>query len=243
MFSLPRRTKPQAPSNRISSIVDVWHTPEDPTALLSPWNPNFTQGITPLPCHSHNDYWRSVPLFEALAAGCTGVEADIHLPTRAGSKGLLVGHDARSLKQDRTLGSLYIEPLITIFENLNNDFAISGNGASSWNGIFQSSPSTPLILLLDFKSDGIKLWPYVNQELESLRSKNWLTHWTNSTGITWAPIIVVATGDAPFNFLKSNTTYRDIFYDAPLDHISNPVYDNTNSYYASTSMAHTLGKQ
>jgi hypothetical protein len=241
-LGLPKRNTPNSPLNRVSSLVDDWKSPEDSMHLLSPWNADFTQGITPIPCHSHNDYWRSVPLYEALAAGCTGVEADIHLPTEAGSNDLLVGHTSSSLTQNRTLESLYTGPLITIFDNLNNISDISDGRASDWIGIFQSSPNTTLTLLLDFKSNGPELWPYVNEQLESLRSKGWLTHWNISTGITWAPIIVVGSGNAPFDLLNSNNTYRDIFYDAPLDDISNPIYDNTNSYYASVSMAH-LGKQ
>jgi len=107
---------------------------------------------------------------------------------------------------------------------------------------FPIKSNTTLTLLLDFKSNGTELWPYVIEQLASLRSKGWLTHWNISTGITWAPIIVVGSGNAPFDLINSNDTYRDIFYDAPLDDISNPLYNNTNSYYASTSMAH-LGKQ
>lgn len=83
-----------------------------------------------MPCHSHNDYWRAVPLFEALALGCAGVEADIYLPAKAGSESLLVGHTPSSLTQDRTLQNLYIGPLITILENLNNGPAIPGDNAS-----------------------------------------------------------------------------------------------------------------
>lgn len=192
---------------------------------------------------SHNDYLRAVPLFEALAAGCTGVEADIHLPTKAGSQDLLVGHKANSLTQDRTLESLYTGPLVEILANLNNDSAISNETTKAWNGIFQSSPNTTLTLLLDFKSNGTELRPYVIQQLESLRANNWLTYWDNSSNIHWAPIIVVASGNAPFDLLNSNTTYRDIFYDAPLTDISNPIYNNTNSYYASYSISKALGTQ
>lgn len=223
--------------------MDEWKSPEDSVHLLSPWNTEFTRGITPLPCHSHNDYWRSVPLYEALAAGCTGVEADIYLPTKAGSNGLPVGHNSRSLTPNRTLQSLYTGPLLTILDNLNKKTSNSDRKLGDWNSIFQSSANTTLTLLLDFKSTGSELWPYVIGELEGLRSKGWLTHWTNSIGITWAPIIVVATGNAPFDLLISNTTYRDVFYDAPLDDIANPIYDNTNSYYASASMSRTLGRQ
>ncbi|KAF7866764.1 hypothetical protein EAF04_005606 [Stromatinia cepivora] len=242
-LTLPKRASPVFLSNRASTITNEWTAPKDSMNLLSPWNPNFTQGVVPMPCHSHNDYLRAVPLFEALAAGCTGVEADIHLPTKARSQDLLVGHKAKSLTQDRTLESLYTSPLLEILENLNNDSAISNETTKAWNGIFQSRPNTTLTLLLDFKSNGTEIWPYVIQQLESLRAKNWLTYWDSSSDIHWAPIIVVASGNAPFDLLNSNTTYRDIFYDAPLSDISNPIYNNTNSYYASCSMSKALGNQ
>ncbi|EPE28061.1 PLC-like phosphodiesterase [Glarea lozoyensis ATCC 20868] len=242
LLSLSRHHRPKAPSNKISSIVDVWKKPTDSIDLLSPWDSDFSRGVTPLSCHSHNDYKQGAPLFKALAAGCMGVEADIHLPSKNGSKDLLVGHKTRSLRSDRTLQSLYIGPLTKVLENL-NDNSTTNNETNGWNGVFQSSPNTTLTLLLDFKSNGADLWPYVNQHLDDLRSKNWLTHWNGSSGLTWAPLIIVATGNAPFDLLNSNKTYRDIFYDAPLNDITNPIYDNTNSYYASTSMYHTIGQQ
>lgn len=61
--------------------------------------------------------------------------------------------------------------------------------------------------------------------------------------MTWGPIIIVASGHAPFDLITSNTTYRDIFYDAPLHDVSNPKYNTTNSYYASLNMARRFGKQ
>lgn len=242
LLTLPHHHTPGAPPSRINTLIEQWRTPNDSVNLLSPWTSDLTKDITPIPCHSHNDYWRSIPLFEALAAGCTGVEADIWLNDKAGSEDLLVGHSLRSLRNDRTLQSLYIKPIITILEYQNNFSTAPEEGIKKFNGVFQSSPNTILTLLLDFKSDGVKLWPSANQQLEALRSKNWLTYWSNSTRkINWRPIIVVATGNAPFDLLVSNNTYRDVFYDAPLNDISNPKYDSTNSYYASASMG-TLGK-
>ncbi|KAM3153672.1 hypothetical protein ABEW05_005914 [Botrytis cinerea] len=242
LMTLPRRHPPHMPSSGINHVVGQWKGPSDSSTLLAPWMSNFTKDIIPLSCHSHNDYWRPVPLFEALAAGCTGVEADIWLNKKDGSDDLLVGHSLKSLRDDRTLQDLYIKPLITILEYQNNDSAESDGRSSNSNGVFQSSPNTTLALLLDFKSSGSDLWPWVNQELEALRSKGWLTNWSNSTDkINWRPIIVVATGKAPFDLLISNTTYRDIFYDAPLEDIANSKYDESNSYYASVSMS-TLGK-
>ncbi|CAL1695463.1 unnamed protein product [Somion occarium] len=39
----------------------------------------FTQNIVPKPIHSHNDYWRDVPLLTAISFGVQSVEADVGL--------------------------------------------------------------------------------------------------------------------------------------------------------------------
>lgn len=57
--------------------------------------------------HSHNDYWRKRPLQDALECGFCSVEADIFLVEGK----LLVGHDTHELRPERTLESLYLEPL------------------------------------------------------------------------------------------------------------------------------------
>lgn len=57
--------------------------------------------------HSHNDYWRPRPLFDALQRGFKSVEADVFLADRA----LLVGHSRQELQADKTLESLYLAPL------------------------------------------------------------------------------------------------------------------------------------
>ena len=57
--------------------------------------------------HAHNDYEHARPLFDALDCGFCSVEADVFL--RDGR--LLVGHTSSSLKPDRTLERLYLDPL------------------------------------------------------------------------------------------------------------------------------------
>ncbi len=57
--------------------------------------------------HAHNDYEHTRPLFDALDQGFTSVEADIYLKNGQ----LLVGHTAASLRPERTLEKLYLDPL------------------------------------------------------------------------------------------------------------------------------------
>jgi glycerophosphoryl diester phosphodiesterase len=62
----------------------------------------------PLPnAHAHNDYWHHRPLLDALDRGFTSVEADIFVVDGKS----LVGHERRELEPERTLESLYLEPL------------------------------------------------------------------------------------------------------------------------------------
>ena len=57
--------------------------------------------------HAHNDYEHARPLHDALARGFGSVEADIWLVDGA----LLVAHDRKALRPDRTLQALYLDPL------------------------------------------------------------------------------------------------------------------------------------
>ncbi|EED16695.1 conserved hypothetical protein [Talaromyces stipitatus ATCC 10500] len=228
--------------------TDAWLLPNNRLAISSDWD----RPGTPLSrCHSHNDYWRDVPLKSALLAGCIGVEADIWL-----SDGdLLVGHNAFVLNRHETLRALYLNPLLDILHQRNtrkNTLNLPDNFDAPFPmaGVFASDPAQTLVLLIDFKTDGDKLWPYVMDQLEPLRESGFLSYF-NGTVIHERPITVVATGDAPVHQIIKNDTYRDIFYDAPLDKLPlspslnqdslSPKYDFTNSYYASVNFANAIG--
>lgn len=60
-----------------------------------------------LAAHAHNDYRHERPLLDALEHGFTSVEADVFL---VGEK-LCVAHDADEIRLERTLRSLYLDPL------------------------------------------------------------------------------------------------------------------------------------
>jgi hypothetical protein len=95
-----------------------------------------TNAPTALPgAHAHNDYYHKRPLFDALERGFISIEADVFLVEGK----LLVGHYARELQSDRTLESLYLEPLRKHVE---------ANGGRVFEG------EERLTLLVDFKTDG-----------------------------------------------------------------------------------------
>jgi hypothetical protein len=69
-----------------------------------------SRGADPVPllrAHAHNDYEHTRPLLDALDHGFCSVEADVYLVDGQ----LLVAHDRSKVKPDRTLQSLYLDPL------------------------------------------------------------------------------------------------------------------------------------
>ncbi|EON70034.1 hypothetical protein W97_09302 [Coniosporium apollinis CBS 100218] len=245
--------------NQDDNFLPNWGQPGQLGEGLSHYATDFTRDVVPIPCHSHNDYWRRVPLFEAIHYGCTGVEADVWLFDDE----LFVGHNLGSLTKNRTLRRMYINPLLDILDHQNPSTPFNN---SSRQGVFDEDPNQTLTLLIDFKTLGEALWPYVEAQLEPLRAKNYLTYY-NGSAVTSGPITVVATGNAPFNLLTANSTYRNIFFDAPLasmagkhsndeaseatqnsgqgstgtNGLTADAFTSANSYYASVSFSQTIG--
>jgi hypothetical protein len=222
----------------------AWGQPGTGTEELAWYPTDFLRDVAPVPCHSHNDYWRRVPLFSALYAGCTGVEADVWL--RAGGE-LLVGHDRASLQSHRTFRSLYVDPLVDILSRQNANSSQSPDGsATPPHGVFDVDPSQTLVLLVDLKTNGAETWPWVMRQLAPLRERGWLSYWDGGDGQFHSrPITVVGTGNTPFDQVVvdggANRTYRDSFFDAPLDRLADSPYDATNSYYASVNFFRAVG--
>lgn len=196
----------------------------------------FIHDANPVPIHSHNDEWRRIPLFEALASGCISVEVDVHL-----AKGdLLVGHSSQSLDKADTLRSMYLEPLQRMLERQN-----LGTQDDSWSGIFNRDPKQTVVLLVDHKSSGPETFAELHRQLEALRHLDYLTYW-NGKEKAMRPLTIVATGNAPFESVTALAEdHRDIFWDAHLERlpstlddfsVSPPVfkYNQSNSHYAST---------
>jgi len=57
--------------------------------------------------HSHNDYLQQNPFWEALAAACSSVEADVLLKGDT----LYVAHERESIRSGNTFKAMYMEPL------------------------------------------------------------------------------------------------------------------------------------
>lgn len=230
----------------MQSIAASWKRSNLQAGNNSDWSTvNFSRDIKPIPCHSHNDYLRKILLYTALAAGCTGVEADVWLE----DNNLLIGHSVKSLTPSRTLRSLYIEPLVAILTAQNQNVSLSHR--SGRHGVFSADTSISVTLLIDFKTNSTTTYPVILQQLEPLRAQGFLTRFNGSEVIP-GPVTVVGTGNAPFDLIgsKSDAIDRDIFFDAPLAKLwgsedgdaDAAKYTAQNSYYASASFGNAIGK-
>lgn len=88
----------------------------------------------PVILHSHNDYDRTVPFWEAYSQHCRSIEADVFLQDGE----ILVAHNRKDLNTDRSLKALYVEPIVRTFRE---------NDGRMW----KNSPDR-LILMIDLKA-------------------------------------------------------------------------------------------
>ncbi|MDE3066866.1 MAG: phosphatidylinositol-specific phospholipase C/glycerophosphodiester phosphodiesterase family protein [Verrucomicrobiota bacterium] len=111
-------------------------------ALLFIAGPSLAAGPPRLLIHSHahNDYEHPRPLFDALDHGFCSVEADIFLVHGQ----LLVAHELRQTRPQRTLQALYLDPLRERVEK---------NGGR----VYPNGPE--FTLLIDLKQDWHTLYP------------------------------------------------------------------------------------
>lgn len=208
--------------DEVQWFIDRWGKPDQPTASLAHWSTDASRDVKPVACHSHNDYWRSVPLYSAVQAGCTSVEADVWLFDQE----LYVGHTESSLTAERTLRNLYIEPLLDLINRQNQETRLRQKG-EPLRGVFDTDPLQTLVLLIDFKNSSADLYTELLKQLSPLRQKSYLTYF-NGTAIVEHPLTVVGSGNAPFDLIAANESYRDIFFDAPLDKLADLSHDWPN---------------
>ncbi|MGL4993422.1 MAG: alkaline phosphatase [Bacteroidales bacterium] len=99
--------------------------------------------------HSHNDYNRRVPLYQAYSQGIDIIEVDIFVSKNG--KDLLVAHDIEDLDKASSIDELYIKPIISIFNQ---------NQGKAW-----SDSNKALTLLIDLKSEYSKTLPLLIKKL------------------------------------------------------------------------------
>jgi hypothetical protein len=203
LFITPAITVPIAPSQNV--IGDFKGSP------VAQYSSDFTRDIFIKKIHSHNDYWRDVPLFTALSYGAQSVEADVwHFYD---DDQLYVGHHEAALGPQRTLSSAYIDPLVNILTRANPKNAFTVNETRP-NGVFDTDPHATLYFFIDVKTESKLCWQYVEKALGPLKDNDWLSYY-NGTAVVQRPITVIGTGNTPYEYVKSLKT-RYFFNDGPL---------------------------
>jgi len=136
--------------------------------------------------HAHNDYEHPRPLLDALDNGFCSVEADIFLDKET----LLVAHFALQLKPERTLESLYLEPL--------RDRAKKFEGKIFPDA--ESPDAENFYLWIDIKTDAPSTYAVLKKVLE--KYADILTRYENDTVIPGA-VTVILTGSANLNLIRN----------------------------------------
>jgi hypothetical protein len=196
---------------------------------------SLTQDIIPKALHSHNDYWRPVPFYSALSVGAVSVEADVWLVNST----LYIGHEPSALMPNRTLDSLYIQPILSVLESLNPNTSFVSYLTK--NGVYDTASGQTLYLWIDVKTDGATTWPYVVKALEPLRRAGYLTTYNES--VVSGPVTVIGTGNTPLNQVQP-VKPRDYFWDAPIATLNTTFSNITNavSPIASADFAAIFGE-
>ncbi len=135
--------------------------------------------------HSHNDYTRQTPLFDAINLGFKSIEADIVLI----NDDLYVAHNMPVYKNRITLPDLeeaYLYPLDSLVER--------GGGS------VYSDSEGPLLLLIDIKTDGKATFEVLNDQLFDYR--NILIHTVYGEKQDGA-VLAVISGNRPIEAIQN----------------------------------------
>jgi hypothetical protein len=172
--------------------------------LLMQSGPPSPQGVVPLlHAHAHNDYLHDPPLLAALEHGFTSVEADIFL---VGDK-LCVAHDPDKVNPERTLQSLYLDPLRQ---------RVKANKGRVYPG------GSRFLLLVDIKSGAEPTYHKLHEILAQYRDM--LTTF-GPRGREDGAVLVVISGNRPLELMRSQPVryagydgrLTDLDSDAPAD--------------------------
>jgi hypothetical protein len=140
------------------------------------------QAVAPLlHAHAHNDYLHDPPLLQALEHGFASVEADIFL---VGDK-LCVAHESKDITPERTLQSLYLDPL---------------RQRARENGGRVYREASRFILLIDIKTAAKRTYRRLHEVLAGYQDM--LTTF-DAQGHKDKAILVIVSGNRPLKLMRS----------------------------------------
>jgi len=160
--------------------------------------------------HAHNDYKHKHPLCDAMRCGFMSFEADVFLKNGK----LIVAHLSPFLKY-KTAEELYFKPLY--------DSVIKNKGS------VYASGTSPVILLIDIKSDAGKTYEALKPLLEKYAA---MLTWAANGTVHQGAVTVILSGHKPYAALQQES-HRLAFIDQPLLNVAEPAKDS--SVYALAS--------
>jgi hypothetical protein len=116
-----------------------------------------------------------------LASGCTGVKVDLWLRNHD----LLVGSDPKGLDKERTLQTVYLQPLQTKLDALNPAFSNTSSTTDKDKnasneilpvGLFEGNPTQSFTLVLDIQTPARTTWPRLFAQLRTLNESGYLSY-------------------------------------------------------------------
>jgi hypothetical protein len=178
--------------------------------------------------HSHNDYEHTRPLVDALDCGFCSVEADVYLYDGQ----LLVAHDKRDLKSDRTLERLYLQPLAA---------RVKANGGS----VYKNGPR--FWLLIDLKSEAEPTYKALHELLAKYED---MLSTTRAGKYDQRAVTVVISGNRPIDYIQAQREryagvdgrLADLKSDAPA-HLMPMISDNWLLWFPWTGKGQMPGEQ
>lgn len=221
--------------------------PVSPAAIeLAAKNPILTvKGITEdvfvKGLHSHNDYWRDIPLFSSLLKGVQSVEADIWAfaedftqtktdITSTGEKTtvtqdfntstIYVSHDLNYMNNTWTLSNLYLDPIFNLLQDANPKYTSDVASGQETHGVWYGASGSTLYLFLDTKKDANTTYNAIKPLLQPFIDNGFLTYY-NETGNKWeeGPLTIVLTGNLPTELVYGEET-RYVSLDGKLENFN-----------------------
>jgi len=177
-------------------ILQASQTPLIPLfILLSCVTRSQESPFLPLVCaHAHNDYEHARPLLDALDHGFCSIEADVWLVEGK----LLVAHELKSVRSERTLEKLYLEPLLE---------RVTHNGGC----VYSNGPM--VTLFIDFKSEATNTYHTLTTALKPYEQML-TTFYSDRTEKN--AVMIVISGNRPRELMESEVL-RYASYDGRLD--------------------------
>ncbi len=130
-----------------------------PISLFGCRNPANEQKASAMPdyhdhvqIHSHNDYQHAVPFRDAYFHHAAEIEADVYTPRTSEMKdSLMIGHDTSDIVSGRTLISMYIDPIVSLFKKYHDRPS--------------AAPNYTFRLMIDVKDQWKDVYPLLIKEL------------------------------------------------------------------------------